>query len=151
MPEYRAWQTMRQRCHNPQNAAYPNYGGRGILVCERWLHSLDAFLQDMGPKPSPRHEIDRIDNDRGYEPGNCRWVTRSENDRNRRSTTWVEFQGQCRRVADLVDQFGVPGDTARWRMRHGMTPEQAFTTPVRAKRSRRQIAAAIVRANTGNA
>lgn len=137
-PEYRAWQTMRQRCHNPAHAAFPRYGGRGIQVCERWLHSLANFIADVGRKPSPRHELDRIDNDRGYAPGNCRWCTRSENDRNRRSTVWVTFDGQRRRFADLVDEFGVPSDTARWRISHGMSVEQAFRTPVRAKRSRRQ-------------
>lgn len=137
-PEYRAWQTMRLRCFVPTNSAYADYGGRGITVCDRWMDSPQAFLADMGPKPSPAHELDRIDNDRGYEPGNCRWVTRSENDRNRRSTLWVTFDGSRRRWADLVDEFGVPSDTAKWRIRHGMSVEQAFRTPVRAKRSRRQ-------------
>lgn len=136
--EYRAWQMMRQRCHNPDNQAYPSYGARGITVCDRWLHSFDAFREDMGPKPSPQHEIDRIDNDAGYSPENCRWATRSENDRNRRSTVWVQFDGERRRFADLCEGFGVPEDTARWRLRHGMSPEQAFRTPVRRKRSKRQ-------------
>ena len=84
-PECRAWQTMRLRCTVPTNPRYADYGGRGIKVCERWLSSPQAFIDDMGPKPSPKHELDRIDNDRGYEPGNCRWATRKENDRNRRS------------------------------------------------------------------
>jgi hypothetical protein len=123
---------MRQRCHNPEHAAFANYGGRGIRVCDRWLHSLVAFVQDMGAKPTPLHEIDRIDNDRGYEPGNCRWVTRSENDRNRRSTVWVTFEGQQRRLADLCEQFGVRDDTALFRMRRlGWSAERTFREPVR--------------------
>ncbi len=134
-PEYRAWQTMRQRCHNPEHRAFPNYGGRGIAVCDRWLHSIEAFIEDMGLKPTPLHEIDRIDNDRGYEPGNCRWVTRSENDRNRRSTAWVVMDGARCKFADLCDRFGVPPDTARWRLRKGWSVETAFRTPVRRKRS----------------
>lgn len=132
--EYRAWQTMRLRCLVPTNAAYPDYGGRGITVCDRWLDSPENFVADMGPKPTPKHEIDRIDNNRGYEPGNCRWVTRSENDRNRRSTAWVTFDGVQRRLIDLVEEFGVPSDTARYRMqRLGWPAEQTFRTPVRPK------------------
>jgi hypothetical protein len=132
--EYRAWQTMRLRCLVPTNPAYPDYGGRGITVCDRWVDSPENFIADMGMKPTPKHEIDRIDNNRGYEPGNCRWVTRSENDRNRRSTTWVTFDGVQRRLIDLVDEFGVPSDTARYRMqRMGWSAEQTFRTPVRPK------------------
>jgi hypothetical protein len=138
-PEYRAWQTMRLRCLVPTNAAYADYGGRGITVCDRWKDSPENFLADMGPKPSPKHELDRIDNDRGYEPSNCRWVTRSENDRNRRSTVWVTFDGERRRWADLCEQFGVAGDTAKWRMKNlGWSAERTFRTPVGRKRSKRQ-------------
>lgn len=131
-PEYRAWQTMRLRCLNPSNRAYPAYGGRGIAVCDRWRDDFEAFLADVGPKPSPRHEIDRIDNNRGYEPGNCRWVTRSQNDRNRRSTLWVEYRGERRRLIDLCEQFGTWPDTVKFRLKHGWTMEAAVETPTRA-------------------
>lgn len=82
--EYKVWTDMKSRCLNPQRRAFANYGARGITVCERWSGSFEAFLSDMGRRPSGNHEIDRIDNDRGYEPGNCRWVPRAENVRNRR-------------------------------------------------------------------
>jgi hypothetical protein len=122
---------MRLRCTVPSNPAFAAYGGRGITICERWLDSVENFIADMGPKPSPRHEIDRIDNDRGYEPGNCRWVTRRENSRNRRSTVWVEFRGEKRRLIDLCEEFGVPDDTARWRIKAWGDVERALLTPCR--------------------
>lgn len=132
-PIHLAWRMMIARCHNPNHPAYPNYGGRGITVCDRWRASFYDFQRDMGPKPTPKHELDRTDNDAGYSPENCRWVTRSENDRNRRSTVWVEFRGERRKVADLCEEYGIPRDTLAYRLRTGWTPELAFTVPVRPK------------------
>lgn len=75
-PTYRSWKEMRQRCNNPNSTQYKWYGARGIKVCERW-ESFDAFLEDMGERPSGM-TIDRIDNDKDYEPNNCRWLTHVE-------------------------------------------------------------------------
>lgn len=80
--EYRAWYAMKRRCHNPRDANFARYGGRGIRVCDRWRDDFRAFLSDMGLRP-PGHSLDRIDNDAGYTPENCRWATRSVQQRNR--------------------------------------------------------------------
>jgi hypothetical protein len=73
--EYLTWYQMNRRCTDPTNPRFPRYGGRGISVCERW-QSFRNFYADMGPRPSPDHSLDRINNDGSYSPDNCRWVTR---------------------------------------------------------------------------
>lgn len=78
LPEYEVWQDMKKRCTNPSCEHYCYYGGRGISVCERW-HSFEAFISDMGRRPSAKHRLDRIDNNGDYEPGNCQWITHEEN------------------------------------------------------------------------
>ena len=81
--EYRVWANMKNRCFNKNHKAYKYYGERGITVCSRWRNSFKSFFADMGLKPFPKAQIDRINNDGNYEPGNCRWNTASINCRNR--------------------------------------------------------------------
>ncbi len=82
--EYKTWRSMKHRCFNSNNKHYRHYGGRGITVCERWSESFINFYNDMGPKPTPLHSIDRIDVNGNYEPSNCKWSTASEQQKNKR-------------------------------------------------------------------
>ncbi len=84
--EYRTWANIKARCYNKNNKRYKNWGGRGIVVCNRWENSFMAFYKDMGPKPFLRAQIDRIDNDLGYCLENCHWVTSAENNRHQSTT-----------------------------------------------------------------
>ena len=145
--EYRVWQTMRLRCSVPSNPAFAAYGARGITVCARWRASVHDFIADMGRKPTPRHEIDRIDNDRGYWCGradcaecgpagrvpNCRWATRAENCRNRRSTVWLEMGGERRPLVEWSRRTGIEPGTIASRLEHGWSVDRALTTPARRK------------------
>ena len=74
-PEYRIWNAMIQRCLNPNNKRYADYGGRGITVCDEWINSFEAFYNYIGKRPSSEYSIDRTDNNKGYKPGNVRWAT----------------------------------------------------------------------------
>lgn len=84
-PEYLVWESMKARCSYKGHKYYPSYGGRGITYCAEWK-SFDSFINDMGRRPSNKHQIDRIDNNCGYSKANCRWATAAENSRNRRNT-----------------------------------------------------------------
>lgn len=144
-PEYRAWQTMRLRCIEPSNKAYPAYGGRGITVCAGWIDSVTTFFLNMGPKPTPQHELDRRDNDKvywcgkcqecvvnGHEP-NCRWVLRKTNDRNRRSNRFLKHNGETLSVAEWCERLDLPRNTVDKRLKAGWSIAESLETPVRAK------------------
>ncbi len=83
-PEYKVWSSMIDRCHNPNNKKFKNYGERGIVVCSQWRASFSAFIKDMGRRPKPRLTIERNDNNGNYEKANCEWATYQKNNSNRR-------------------------------------------------------------------
>lgn len=133
-PEYKVWEGIRERCHNPNSKDYPRYGGRGITVCPQWLSSFSTYLADMGTRPSPQHSIERIKNHLGYEPGNCKWATREEQSRNRRTNKFVELDGERLCVTDAAIAHGLSPNVVVSRLRIGWQLERALTTPVARKR-----------------
>jgi hypothetical protein len=132
--EYRTWGGIIKRCTNPKTKAFKYYGARGIRVCDRWRESFEAFLADVGPRPSPRHSIDRIDNDGNYEPGNVRWATREEQMRNRSTAHHVEAFGERLTAAEWSERKGIPYATLLARLAKGWPTEEALTRPVRKTR-----------------
>jgi len=107
-PEYQSWRNLKSRCCNKSISNYKNYGGRGITVCDRWLANFTNFLEDMGKKPSPVHQIDRINNNGNYEPSNCRWVTPKVNSNNRsNSYTWYVLGQRYKTASEAGKLLGV--------------------------------------------
>lgn len=105
--EYHSWEALKQRCLNLNNPDYYNYGGRGIIICDRWLESFENFLTDMGLKPSPKHSIDRIDSNGDYEPNNCKWSTALEQGRNTRRNRIIEYNGIKMTVSEAAIIYGL--------------------------------------------
>lgn len=122
---YGSWGAMWTRCSDPRNAEYPRYGGRGISVCEQWRDAA-TFFEDMGPRPSRGHSLDRIDNDGHYEPGNVRWATLRQQNRNKRSNRWIEFRGERLVISDMAIKYGIELETLRCRLARGWTIANAL-------------------------
>lgn len=132
---YKAWDAIRQRCHNPKNKAFVDYGGRGIEMHEPWRTSYAEFERDVaaeiGAKPNRTYSLDRKDNGRGYEPGNLRWATPTEQNRNRRNTVFYELRGEKRTIAEWAQLANIPYDTVKRRvLGFGWPLDEALGTPV---------------------
>jgi len=129
--EWFVWYSMIKRCTDPCTTYYEYYGGRGITVCDRWAgeNGLSNFMEDMGPRPSKGHSIDRINNDAGYYPENCKWATRAEQARNKRSTRLLTYGGRTLCMEDWAKEIGISPYTIGSRLRvYGWTVEKALTT-----------------------
>lgn len=123
-PEYHAWESMRTRCHAGRNSVhYERYKARGIRVCEEWERSFIAFYEHVGPRPSPKHTLDRIDNNGNYELGNVRWTTRRVQQRNTRITSMVTINGVTRPARDWEEIAGLRYGLLKNRLRRGWPTE----------------------------
>lgn len=131
-PEYKSWKGIRGRCGDPNDKSFPNYGGRGIRVCERW-DSFENFFEDMGPRPSPLHSIDRIDNNGNYEPSNCRWATQTVQQNNRRSNRLLTHDGRTQTVTQWCRELGFAPAVVHCRLRRGWPVSDALTLPLGTK------------------
>lgn len=139
LPEYHIWAGIRNRCFNRREPSYHRYGGRGIVVCERWQgpDGFAHFLADMGARPSENHSIERKNNHGPYSPENCVWSTPAEQANNTRSNTVWTFQGRSMTIAQWGRFLGVNSHTLRNRVGFlGWTVEQALTRPIRHLRRR---------------
>lgn len=125
-PEYSTWSKMLQRCHNQNNPKYVIYGARGIQVCDRWRTSFDNFYTDMGPKPSPKHSIDRVDNNGNYSPENCKWATKTEQANNTRSNIVITYEGLTKTLGEWCRDLNANYHRVYGRLRRGVKFEVAI-------------------------
>lgn len=124
-PEYRIWKDMRRRCRNPKRGRGA-YTARCIRVCERWDESFEAFLEDVGPRPSPEHSIDRIDNDGDYGPDNVRWATHREQANNTTRNRWIEYDGKRMTLAQWSRETNIKSATIAYRLKSGWSVGRAL-------------------------
>jgi hypothetical protein len=133
-PEYDSWKNMVNRCHNPLDKNYKNYGKRGIRVCDEWF-SLLKFIEDMGKRPNKEYTLDRIDVNGNYERSNCRWATHKQQMRNVRYNMIVEWKGKRRLLIELIEESGLPYQTvwSRYKMQE-WSLERSLTEPLQDER-----------------
>ena len=131
LPEYAVWAAMIQRCSNPNDRGFKNFGGRGIMVCRRWLKSFTDFLADMGPRPTAKHSVERVDNNGPYAPENCVWGTRLQQNRNRRHCRLLTVGGRTQLMTDWARERNISVATIHKRLRRRWTSFRAVMTPAK--------------------
>jgi len=128
-PEYRIWTNMRRRCSDPRNQGFYLYKNR-VAVCAPWENSFDQFFKDMGPRPSPKHSLDRINNEGNYAPGNVRWATPKEQARNTSKTRFITACGKTKALTAWAEELGISPQSIKYRIdKGGWDLEAAVTRP----------------------
>ena len=120
--EYNSWRAMIKRCTNEKHESYPNYGGRGITICERWLKSFENFHQDLGDRPC-NHTLDRINSNGNYEPSNCKWSSTKEQGSNKRTNIKIEFNGETLSLKEYCFRNNLIYRTILSKLRRGISLE----------------------------
>jgi hypothetical protein len=143
--EMSAYQAMLTRCYNDKAPMFHNYGGRGVLVCDRWLSGngersgFECFRDDLGLAPSKSHSLDRIEVNGKYEPSNCRWATPKEQANNRRNNVFLEAFGVKKSLCAWAEEIGICPESLQFRIKKkGWTVEKAVSTP-KLKHTKRRI------------
>jgi hypothetical protein len=129
-PEYNVWTLIKKRCCNPSDEAFKNYGGRGITICDEWNNDFMAFYNYVGPRPSKKHSIDRINNNSGYRPGNVRWATRYEQNNNGRNNHEITIHGWTMNLGQWAHFVGKSRQTIFSRLQKGWYPAKAIFYPI---------------------
>jgi hypothetical protein len=126
-PEWKAWKGVLDRCSTTVTTPNKDYAGRGIKVCPRWATSFLAFYEDMGPRPSPLHSIDRKDNDGDYTPENCRWATSAVQNSNTRLARYLTYNGTTKTMSAWARDLGVLPTIIWQRLKSGWPVSRAVT------------------------
>jgi hypothetical protein len=129
---YKTWGNMKSRCYRKKDISYPNYGGRGIVVCDEWRDSFEAF-RDWALSHGYRDDLtlDRIDLNGNYEPENCRWQTYKQQANNRRSNKYLECDGKRLTYSEWADLYGITERTISRRIAAGWDAERAIKEPMK--------------------
>lgn len=136
--EFFAWRGILSRCNNPNDAAYPDYGGRGITVCNHWLE-FKNFFEDMGYAPTKNHSIDRIENGKGYYKENCRWATKKIQSRNTRQNNIIEYNGIKKCVAEWAEEKGLTYQTLIYRLKRKWSIDRALNYPHQIRKTKHDL------------
>ena len=132
--EYEVWHGMKKRCYEKSHDNFKSYGGRGISVCSEWRNSFETFLQDMGPRPTSTHTLERKRNNESYNPDNCIWATKTIQGRNTRANVVLTFNGIRQCVTAWAEETGLRPKVIYDRLEYGWSVKRALTEPVRAYR-----------------
>lgn len=124
--EYHIWRGMIDRCYNPNNKKFANYGGRGIRVCDEWRNDYSAFIRDMGRSHGDCKTIERKDYDGDYAPGNCKWASWKEQQNNRNNNHILTFEGQELNITQWAEKLGLKPATLHQRIHRGWTTDEAI-------------------------
>lgn len=130
-PEYKAWISMKTRCYKPKTARFSRYGGRGIIVCDRWLNSFENFYADMGKRPNNKYSLDRLDSNKNYCPKNCKWSTAKQQANNRTNNANYTFKGVTKSISMWAEEYNINKHTLFNRIQRGWTIEDTLLKPVR--------------------
>jgi len=131
--EYNAWISIKDRCRNKNRKDYKWYGGKGITVCDRWINSFGNFFNDMGPKPTIKHSLERYDGNKGYFPENCKWALQTEQMNNMRRNRIIEHGNFRGTMAQAAKAYAISYFVLRRRLNLGWSVEDALLKPVNYK------------------